>query len=102
MSFSPRDYDGESPESEEKKRREEQELAAFEAEEREAREEAFRETPSCELDCYEALIHTDGCRAFNLMTAALDDWRRAGTPKGYARIAPGIAVRVGGGKRRRA
>ena len=55
MSFDPRDYDGITYETERADRNEERALLAQEAEERTAREMAFRETPFCELDCFENL-----------------------------------------------
>lgn len=65
MSWDPRDYDGVTFETERRDRDEERELLAQEAEERTAREMAFIDTHFCELDCFERLEHTAGCREAN-------------------------------------
>jgi hypothetical protein len=84
MSFDPRDYDGDTRESEDRERREqEQERAELQAREdaaQDAREEAFlkTETPFCEVECLRRLEHTAACRAVNEpVNAALAQWRRS-------------------------
>jgi hypothetical protein len=68
--FDPSDYDGVTYASERAERDEQRELLAQAAEERTAREMAFVDTHFCELDCFENLVHTAGCQAFNASRAA--------------------------------
>lgn len=102
--FSPRDYDGDTPEADRREEDARAELVAQEEEEQDARIEAFArtETPWCEAECFDKLAHTVACQAINEpVLAALESWRRAVAPR-YARIMPGIAVRVGTRRKRRA
>lgn len=77
--FDPRDYDGETFESEHgyAEARERAELLAEEAEIERALELSFRDTPFCEDDCYRTLAHTAACIAINdPLAAAIAGWRR--------------------------
>lgn len=108
MSFDPRDYAGVSFDDEHgyTETRELAELQAQEDDEQRARELAFRETPFCELDCYEKCIHTAGCETANSpVTVAIGGWLHAVAPRmrapRMAEIAPGIYFPVGNGKGRK-
>jgi len=71
MAFDPRDYAGESTERNEAERRERLEIQIQEDEAQLAREMGFIETSACELECYETLIHTIGCRRYPSLTGPL-------------------------------
>lgn len=119
--FASSDYDGETFESIEAQRREEEEIHIEEAEEQLAREMAFNEKPSCDEECLNTAIHSAKCTAAvpsliaAPIAAGVNGWLLAmraemaagryvvpATAPRFAEIGNGVFVRVGTGRKRRA